>query len=139
MVNQQFQFAIHILLLLAHSDGLLDSSAIALSANTNPVVVRRLLLALRRAGLVVTISGCHGGAMLARPPHRISLLDVYDAIQLRPAICVQKRRVCSHCQVSRNIKPVLAAVSSQAERALRRELRRISIATMARRIRLLAS
>ncbi|OQC68483.1 MAG: putative HTH-type transcriptional regulator YwnA [Verrucomicrobia bacterium ADurb.Bin006] len=53
MINSRFTVAIHVLCLLAHSQGqALTSEYIAGSVNTNPVVIRRLLAALRRAGLV---------------------------------------------------------------------------------------
>ncbi len=66
MVNQQFTFAVHIMTALACAPGLMDSQTLAASVNTNPVVVRRLLLALRRAGLIETQAGKNGGARLGR-------------------------------------------------------------------------
>ena len=45
---------------LAFSPGeVIGSQTLAASVNTNPVVVRRLLLALRRAGLIETFTGKH--------------------------------------------------------------------------------
>ena len=134
MVNQQFHFALHILIALAFRGDVMHSGALALSIRTNPVVVRRLLLALRRAKLVETHAGRHGGARLAKPAERISLLDVYDAIQSGPAICVQERRGNRLCPISCNMKYVLGKVSSRTERALRRELERVSVAKIARDI-----
>ena len=58
----------------------LTSEAIARSVNTNPVVVRRVLADLRRAGLVETRRGVGGGVALARPASRITLRCVWEAI-----------------------------------------------------------
>ena len=52
---------------LAFSPGeVIGSQTLAASVNTNPVVVRRLLLALRRARLIETFTGKHGGARLRK-------------------------------------------------------------------------
>ena len=134
MVNQQFQFAVHIMAALAFRGRRLDSRALATSVYTNPVVIRRLLLALRRAELIETRAGRRGGACLAKPADQISLLDIYEAIELPSAICVHQRRVCRHCPVSRSIKHVLGNVSFRADKAVRRELRRTSIAKIVRDI-----
>ena len=67
MVNQQFTFAVHIMTALAFSpEEVIGSQTLAASVNTNPVVVRRLLLALRRARLIETFTGKHGGARLRK-------------------------------------------------------------------------
>jgi len=134
VVNQQFHFALHIMTALALGGRILPSRALATSIRTNPVVVRRLLLALARADLVETHSGRHGGARLAKPAHRISLLDIYDAIQPRPAIGMHERRGNRHCPISCNMKYVLGEVSSRTERVLRRELECVSVAKIARDI-----
>src|SRR5512139_1910672 len=57
------------------------SATLARSINTNPVVVRRVLADLRRAGLVETRRGVGGGVVLARPASRISLRCVWEALE----------------------------------------------------------
>jgi hypothetical protein len=47
---------------------------------THPVVIRRLLAALQKGGLVRTARGHGGGSQLARDPATITLHDVYLAI-----------------------------------------------------------
>jgi Rrf2 family protein len=134
VVNQQFGFAVHILAVLAYSEGIVDSRTIAASVNTNPVVVRRLLLALRQAGLVETCSGKYGGAKLAKPPRRISLLDIYNAVEPRPAIAVSRRRAFNQCPVSCSMKNIMAEVSAGADRAMRSHLGAIKLARLLRKI-----
>jgi Rrf2 family protein len=135
VTNQQFGFAVHILAVLAYSKGIIDSRTIAASVNTNPVVVRRLLLALRRAGLVETCCGKYGGAMLAKAPRQISLLEVYDAVDPRPAIAISKRKAFNKCPVSCSMKAIMAEVSAGADRAMRSHLRAMSLSQLLRRIR----
>ncbi len=56
------------------------SADIAEHAGTNPVVVRRVLGSLRKAGLLISEGGHAGGWRLARPPQEITLADVYLAL-----------------------------------------------------------
>jgi Rrf2 family protein len=135
VVNQQFAFAVHIMAMLAHSEGIVDSRTVAASVNTNPVVVRRLLLALRRARLVATRTGKHGGARLARKPTRISLLDIYDAVRSRPVIMVSQRDTFKKCPVSCKMKEIMRQVSAGAEQSMRAHLRGITLDKLLRKIR----
>ena len=135
MVNQQFTFAVHIMTALAFSPGkVIGSQRLAASVNTNPVVVRRLLLALRRAGLIETLSGKHGGARLRRKPHRISLMDIYDAVEPSPVIRINERKALRECQVSCNMKRIMSGVAESTERAVRTHLRRITVAQFIRKM-----
>ncbi len=59
------------------------SADIAEHAGTNPVVVRRVLGKLREANLLSSEKGHAGGWLLARAPERISLADVYLALDER--------------------------------------------------------
>ena len=61
----RFAMAVHVLAVLAYKDGdRVTSSLLAGSVNTNPVVIRRLLLALQRAKLVETRKGAGLGSRL---------------------------------------------------------------------------
>jgi len=134
VVNQQFGFAVHIMTALAFAGRIVDSRTLAASVNTNPVVVRRLLLALRQAGLVRTYPGKQGGAKLVFKPDRISLLDIYEAVQPRPVVAVSHRKVLRRCPVSCNIKPIMNDIAETAEKAVRRRLREITLKEIVRRI-----
>ncbi len=79
--SSRFAVAVHALSLLAHHGRALDSPFIAGSVNTNPTVVRRVLGKLARAGLVSTQEGAGGDTTLARAAARITLADVYRAVE----------------------------------------------------------
>ncbi|MGI8438208.1 MAG: Rrf2 family transcriptional regulator [Chthoniobacterales bacterium] len=134
MVNQQFTFAVHIMTALAFAEARMDSQRLAASINTNPVVVRRLLLALRQAGLIETLAGKNGGAALRKSPRRISLLDIYRAVEARPVIAVSQRKAARHCPVSCQMKSIMTSVAEGAEEAVRRHLRGITLQQLLRKV-----
>ena len=118
---------------LAFSPGeVIGSQILAASVNTNPVVVRRLLLALRRARLIETFTGKHGGARLRKKPREISLMEVYDAVEPRPVIPVNERKAFRKCHVSCNMKRIMSRVAGSTEDAVRNHLRRITLAELVR-------
>ena len=55
--------------------------------------LRRLLIELKRGGLVVSQKGPSGGYLLARPPSRISMADVVEIIEgdYNPVECLEDR------------------------------------------------
>ena len=135
MVNQQFTFAVHIMTALAFSPGeVIRSQTLAASVNTNPVVVRRLLLALRRARLIETFTGKHGGARLRKKAREISLVEIYDAVEPRPVIPVNERKALKKCHVSCNMKSIMIGIAEGAEDAVRKHLRGITLAQLLRQV-----
>jgi Rrf2 family protein len=130
--NSRVTVAVHALtwLALAHRRGRerLTSDEVAASINTNPVVVRRSLGDLRRAGLVQVAHGAGAGWRLARPAGDISLLEVYDAVSGEPVFALHHREPNLECPVGRGIRPVLDSVYARATAAMRREFAHTSIA-----------
>jgi Rrf2 family protein len=135
MINQQFTFALHIMTALAFSGRVLDSKTLAVSVNTNPVVVRRLLQSLCRAGLIETYTGKNGGAKLLKRADRISLLDIYAAVNSRPLLAVNERKASRRCRVSCNMKKIMTAVAESAEESVQAHLRGIALAQIVRQVR----
>ena len=82
--NSRLTVAVHALawMALAQRQGrdVLTSDQVAASVNTNPVIIRRCLGDLRRAGLVGVRHGAGAGWSLARPAGEITLLEVHDEI-----------------------------------------------------------
>src|ERR1700756_3589486 len=96
----RFAMAVHVLAVLAYKEGdRVTSAMLARSVNTNPVIIRRLLLALPRAKLVETSKGAGSGSRLSRSPARINLAEVYKAVEACEAFAAPRRRPNVACPV----------------------------------------
>ena len=130
--NSRLTIAVHVLvwMTLARERGLtwMTSDQVAASVNTNPVIIRRSLGDLRRATLVEVRRGAAAGWSLAREPHEITLLDVYDAVEHEPLFAMHRTEPNLECPVGQGIRPALGQVYTEIDQALRRELARTSIA-----------
>jgi Rrf2 family protein len=133
-VNVRLAVALHALAALAHLDESRTSEALAASVNTNPVVLRRLLARLARAGIVETRPGRDGGFRLARPAGEITIEEVRRAIDGDALFAVHEHPVCAGCAVSRGVKPALASVFAEAEAAAHRALGRVLLSDLLARI-----
>ena len=135
-MNTRFSVAVHILTFLQTQAGEpTTSELLASSVNTNPSLIRRLLSQLNRAGLTTSQMGTGGGALLAKPADRITLLDVYHAIEESPGVIPLHPSPNPQCPVGRNIQKVLTRRITAAERALEEELSRSTIAQLSSDVR----
>ena len=133
--SSRFAVALHVLTALAHmGEKGATSAALARSVNTNPVVVRRLLGALARAGLVTGQGGRAGGYRLAIQPAKVRLDAVLSAVEPAGLLALHENPANRACAVSCGIKSVLGDVFTQAEDALRGNLRRTTLADVVRQI-----
>ena len=134
-ISSRFAVGVHILTLLAQSPGKpLTSEWIAGSASTNPAVVRKLLTMLAKAGLTTSQLGLGGGALLARAPEAISLLDVYRAVDDGALFSLHHQQPHPACPVGRNIQSALIGSMTRAQRALENELASQTIADISSEI-----
>lgn len=133
--DTRFVSAIHILTLLATSETPTPSPRIAGSIGVNPVTVRKLVVALREAGLVETAIGSSGGATLARPATEISLRDVYLAVREDSVFGGFPDRPSPDCQVGRNIGHVLDDLLEETERTMIAPLAAIRISDLLAQVR----
>lgn len=125
----RFAMAVHVLAFLAYQEGdRVTSAGLAGSINTNPVMVRRLLLALQRANLVETRKGAGAGSRLSRSPRRINLAEIYRAVEDGEAFSPPARKPDSRCPVGHHIRRTLDKVFASAQSALERDLAAHSLA-----------
>jgi Rrf2 family protein len=103
------------------------SEQIATSANTNPVVIRRLLGELRKAGLVESRRGVGAGWVLARELETVTLLDVYEAVEPGPLFAMHRAAPDQGCVVGYGIQPAMQAIYAGVEETLRRELAAVTM------------
>ncbi len=123
--------AVHVLAVLAYKDGdRVTSALLASSVNTNPVIIRRLLLALQRARLVDTRKGAGLGSRLSRSPARVNLGEVYRAVEDHECFVMTRGKPNHACPVGQCIQGALEKVFASAQEALERELARTTLASI---------
>jgi Rrf2 family protein len=128
--------AVHVLAVLAYKQGdRVTSSYLASSVNTNPVIVRRLLLTLQKAKLVDTSKGAGSGSRLERSPARISLAEVYKAVEEDDAFAMPSREPNKGCPVGQCIQDELERVFTSAENAMIDQLARVTVADVVNSVR----
>jgi len=130
--NSQLTVAIHILSWMALVErsrpGPVTSERIALSVNTNPVVIRRALGLLQKGGLVQSQRGANAGWILAKRPTAITLLAIYNAVESGPLFALHHSTPNPTCPVGRGIQPTLRNVYGSLESSLRRRLAKTTVA-----------
>jgi Rrf2 family protein len=129
--NTRLSVATHVLLALgAREGGPHTSEALSRSVRTNPVVLRRLLGKLSKAGLVDAQPGATGGYALSRPLERITLLDVWRAVDGAGLFELHATPVNRACAVSCGVRDALSSAYERADRAVEKALARTTLASL---------
>ncbi len=130
--NSRFAVATHILtgLGMLKSTEVMSSERLAQSVNTHPVVIRRILLDLKKAKLIHTQPGKTGGTRLLRAPDKISLFDIYNAVEDGHIFALNTNSENPQCPLSCKMKSLLEPVFRKAEKALSTELKRTHLADL---------
>jgi DNA-binding IscR family transcriptional regulator len=121
--------AVHVLTVLAYKEGdRVTSAFLAGSVNTNPVIIRRLLLALQQAKLVETCKGAGAGSRLSRAPGRINLAEIYRAVEISEPFARPSRKPNDDCPVGHCMREALERIFESAHLALERDLEKTTLA-----------
>ncbi len=129
-ISSRFTIAVHVLICIEtfKNDCKVTSDVLASSVNVNPVVIRRLLQQLKKAGIVNVIRGT-GGTELQKPAEEITLYDLYNAVE-----CVEEGELFHFhenpnplCPVGKNIHAILDVRLEEIQKAMEREMKSITI------------
>jgi Rrf2 family protein len=127
--NTQFSIAVHLLISLAFNcEREMTSANLAMSVNTSPSFVRRILAKLSKANLVSTTTGKAGFCSLAKSAEDISLLEIYKAVDAPKAFAIHKYPVQTACAVSCNIEAAMEKVLAKTQQSLESGLSEINLA-----------
>mgnify|MGYP004553107333 FL=1 len=133
-ISSRFTIAVHILICIEtfKEDYKITSDFLASSVNVNPVVIRRLLQQLKKAGIINVKRGS-GGAYIEKPLDEITLLDVYNAVE-----CIDNGNLFhfhenpnSRCPVGSNIHAVLDKRLDSIQQAMEREMSSVTLQDIA--------
>lgn len=138
-ISSRFTIAIHILICvdLYGADEPATSESLAGSIGAHPVVIRRILGQLRRAGLIRVARGREGGAHIARPLTEITLADIFRAVESigDDTLFSFHENPNPACPVGRNIHNVLDSRLDAIQRAMEREMEQTTLADVIKEAR----
>ncbi|WER50826.1 Rrf2 family transcriptional regulator [Cupriavidus sp. WKF15] len=143
-ISTGVEYSLHCLLYLTRSNAAVEEASVRDLAELQGVphdFLAKLFTKLAKAELVVATEGIKGGFRLARPANHITVLDVVEAIDGEKPLfdCLEIR---GRCAVFNDDAPGWAtrgvcsvhAVMQAAEKAMRAELKRHTLADLSQRV-----
>ncbi|WP_414463570.1 RrF2 family transcriptional regulator [Hyphomicrobium sp. DY-1] len=139
-IGNGVEYALHCLLWIAAPlDHPPSSRDLAELQGVSPTFLAKIFQKLEKARIVEAMTGIRGGYRLARPPEKISVLDIVDAIEGRKAL-FDCQEIRARCVLFDGSAPAWAtrgvcgihAVMLRAEQVLRAELAQTSLASLSR-------
>ena len=137
-MTSRFTMALHALAMIALETDRpggrpVTSTTLARSIGTNPVVIRRVIADLRRAGLVASRRGVGGGVSLTRPASRISLRCVWEALEGGEQLFGRHPAGPNPaCPTGRCVAAALEDLYGHADAALKASLGKVTLARFGR-------
>ena len=132
-LSMKCSVAVHCLIFIYEARGAakVTSSLPAQSTGVNPVVIRNILSALKKAGLITVARGT-GGAELCREPEQVTLYQIYSALEPDGLSSLIGIHPCGQrpCPVARNIRKVLAGPYQKIEESIRAAMEETTLASM---------
>ena len=132
-ISMKCSVAVHCLIFIHEAKGIarVTSTLLAQSTGCNPVVIRNVLSALKKARLITVVRGT-GGAELCMKPSEITLYMIYSALEPDGLSSIIGIHQCSEreCPVAQNIHQVLQSPYQKIEDSIRQTMESITLESM---------
>jgi Rrf2 family protein len=133
--NTRMATAVQILCVIAYKGRSgTNAAVIARSLRTNPVVVRRLLKSMEQQGLVEIRAGKDGGVQLRLEPRRITLDQIYQAVEADAGVFALRPKANPKCPVGSRMKDLLGPIFGAADTAVEKTLKRTTLGSLVKSI-----
>lgn len=132
-ISMKCSVAIHCLIFIYEAKEKVKVTSTLLSQSTgcNPVIIRNILSALKKAGLITVARGT-GGANLCADPSEINLYQIYNAIEPKGLSGLIGIHSCEglKCPVAQNIQKVLHVPYCKIEESIKQTMEGITLKSM---------
>jgi Rrf2 family protein len=118
---------LHILLHMAEKPEAATSETLAKAMDTHPVVIRRIMAGLRDQGYVRSEKGHGGGWTLSCDLAKVTLRDVYAALDSPPLLAIGNRSEKPGCLVEQAVNAALSPVFNDVEAMLLARLGEVTL------------
>lgn len=121
---------LHILLHMAEKPEAATSETLAKAMHTHPVVIRRIMAGLRDQGYVRSEKGHGGGWRLSCDLAKVTLRDVYAALDSPPLLAIGNRSDKPGCLVEQAVNAALNPLFNDVEAMLLTRLGEVTLAQL---------
>ncbi len=132
-ISMKCSVAVHCLIFIHEAKGIakVTSNLLAESTGCNPVVIRNILSALKKADLITVPRGT-GGAELCASPSQITLYQIYSALEPDGMTSLIGIHPCQGrpCPVAQNIQTVLQTPYHKIEDSIKETMETITLQSM---------
>ncbi|MFN7169165.1 MAG: Rrf2 family transcriptional regulator [Pannonibacter sp.] len=128
-VDQRFSVAVHAMCVLTFRSPEL-SNAVFLGENisVNPLIVKRIIGSMVKAGLAEAVLGARGGYRLARAADQVSLWDIYYAVQGSGPFRKRHGMPESNCDEGRAIDRVVYDLYTDLDLVVEARMKQVTLA-----------
>lgn len=133
--SMRFSDTIHVLAYIEiyHGVAPLTSQAIAASVETNPANIRKIMVDLKRAGLINTVVG-KAQPTLAKVPADITLLDIFNCLDEDTQLIQVDPKTNPDCIVGGNIQDVLNRKYQEFQEVVLAEMQKTTLADILQQV-----
>ena len=135
VTNSSFSIAVHALVYLNHMEKVLSSEELAQNICTNPVLIRKVMSKLKKAGLVDTKGGNSGGYIFIADADKLTLEQVAEAIDAK--FVGSPRRsgdMNKACLIASGMGEIMQNIYRQLDENCKKSLHGITVADIDRKI-----
>lgn len=129
--DSRLSSVLHALLHMAEREGPITSEALAQCLGTHPVVVRRTMGYLRKAGVVMSDRGHAGGWRIDADLRTVTLRQLHEALGEPALFSVGNRHEAPECLVEQSVNAALEGTFAEAETLLLKRFSEITLADLA--------
>lgn len=135
VTNSSFSIAVHALVYLNHMEKVLSSEELAQNICTNPVLIRKVMSKLKKAGLVDTKGGNSGGYIFIADADKLTLDRVAEVIDAK--FVGSPRRsgdMNKECLIASGMGEIMQNIYRQLDENCKKSLHGITVADIDRKI-----
>lgn len=125
--NSRASVALHALAHLVKRQTPVTSEELGKCLQTNPVVIRRVLGELKKAGIVDSGKGHGGGWVVTKPPSQISFSEVFATLGEKLVPAAPQLDQDEQCHIMKTLALIMSDFLSDAEALLDNRLKKISV------------
>ncbi|WP_428926178.1 RrF2 family transcriptional regulator [Marinibacterium sp. SX1] len=130
--DSRLSSVLHALLHMADHDGPMTSDMLGQCLGANPVVVRRTMGLLRKAGLVQSERGHAGGWRISADLSAVTLRHLHEALGEPAIFAIGNRNETPECLVEQSVNAALDGAFAEAEALLLDRFAGVTLADLSR-------